>query len=144
MQTSGRNPFKSGTGRSRTRVLHEILAFAVLTAGLALLQGCNGNVDPAYGNPTANNPTPGVTLQAIQIAPSTSLISMAEQRQLTAVGVYSDGSTKDLTASANWLSATQSVATINISGLATAVAVGTSSISASSGGISSSTTLTVT
>ena len=139
MQTSGRNPLKSGAGRSRTRVIHEILVFAVLTAGLALLQGCNGNADPAYGKPTANNPTVGVTLQAIQIAPTTSLISIAEQRQLTAIGVYSDGSTSDLTSQVTWSAqstpSTMNFVSINPSGMATGRAIGATVITATLGGV---------
>ncbi|HKM49306.1 MAG TPA: hypothetical protein VJX69_17075, partial [Terriglobales bacterium] len=139
MQTSGRNPLKSGAGRSRTRAIHEILALAVLTAGLALLQGCNGNADPAYGRPTANNPTAGVTLQTIQIAPTTSLISIAEQRQLTAIGVYSDGSTSDLTSQVAWSAqstpSTMNFVSINPSGMATGRAIGATVITATLGGV---------
>ncbi len=67
--------------------------------------------------------------------------------QFSAKGVYSDNSIKDLTDSVIWSSATQSVATIsNIPGSigsAVAVALGSSIISAATGSITASTTLTV-
>ena len=57
------------------------------------------------------------------------------------MGSYSDGSMKVV--SANWLSSSTSVATINTSGMATGVAAGTSTITATSGSVVGSTTLTV-
>src|SRR5215471_12824869 len=56
---------------------------------------------------------------------------------------YSDGSTKNLTSTANWLSSSTSVATVNTTGLATGASGGTTTISASFGGVVGSTTLTV-
>lgn len=64
--------------------------------------------------------------------------------QLIATGSYGDGSTKDLTGSATWLSSNPSVATITAGGLATGVSPGTSTISAALSGITGTATLTVT
>src|SRR5581483_2375546 len=65
-------------------------------------------------------------------------------QQFTATGTYTDSTTQNLTSSVTWASATTSVATINAAGLATAVSTGTSKISATLGGITGSTVLTVT
>ena len=113
------------------------LLLAFLLLGVSLFVGCGGSSG-------GSTPPPVVTLQSIAITPSSPSITAGSTQQFKATGSYSDGSTKDLTSAANWLSATQSVATINVSGLATAVAAGTSSISASSAGITGTTTLTVT
>src|SRR6202011_2348790 len=65
-------------------------------------------------------------------------------QQFTATGTYSDNTTQNLSSQVTWVSAMTSVATINTTGLATAVGTGTSSISASLNGITGSTVLTVT
>ncbi|HYA87872.1 MAG TPA: Ig-like domain-containing protein [Nitrospirota bacterium] len=66
--------------------------------------------------------------------------------QFTLEGIYSDGTTRDWTASAIWSSSVTAVATIDINGLATPVAAGTTVIAARDPitGIVASTTLTVT
>src|SRR5206468_3033740 len=56
---------------------------------------------------------------------------------------YSDGTTVDVTSSATWVSSNSAAATITVGGLATGAAQGTSQISASLGGVTGSTTLTV-
>ncbi|MBU4143154.1 Ig-like domain-containing protein, partial [Patescibacteria group bacterium] len=64
--------------------------------------------------------------------------------QFTASGSYSDGTTLNITAQVTWSSSNTSVATVNNSGLATAMATGTATITATSGSISGNTTLTIT
>ena len=64
-------------------------------------------------------------------------------QQFTATGTYSDGSTKVLTSTANWLSSNPAVATVNTTGLATGMTAGTTTISATSGTITGTTVLTV-
>ena len=83
-------------------------------------------------------------LQSIAVTPANPSVPKGLTQQFTATGTYSDSSTQDLTSQVTWASATTSVATIHAAGLATAVATGTSSISAMLGGISGSTLLTVT
>ena len=82
-------------------------------------------------------------LQSIAVTPASPSVPKGLTQQFTATGTYSDNSTQDLTSQVTWASATTSVATINTAGLATAVATGTSSISATLGGVSGSTVLTV-
>jgi trimeric autotransporter adhesin len=116
------------------RMKRLLLAFLLL--GVSLFVGCGGSSG-------GSNPPTTVTLIAISVMPSSPSINVGATQQFAATGTYSDGSTKVLTASANWISVTSSVATVNTSGLVTAVAVGTSNITASSSGVVGSTTLTV-
>jgi hypothetical protein len=120
---------------------------AMLAAGL-FLQGCGGGSNT--GNsvaPTVNNPTPGVTLQSIQITPATSLIALAEKRQLIATGVYSDGSTAVITGNVTWASSSAPNLTdfvsVNPQGLATGVAIGATVVSATLGNVTGALQLTV-
>src|SRR6185312_10740059 len=64
-------------------------------------------------------------------------------QQFVATGTFSDQSTQNLTSQVAWASATPTVATISSTGLASAVAKGTSSISATFHGLTGSTGLTV-
>lgn len=83
------------------------------------------------------------TLSSIALIPSSPQLPAGQTGQFTAVGTYSDGSTGDLTITATWASSAPSIATISPSGLATALTLGTTTIMATSGGVSGSTVLTV-
>ena len=63
--------------------------------------------------------------------------------QFTATGVFTDSSTQDLTSQVAATSSSASVALVNSSGLANALSLGTSTITASYQGISGSAMLTV-
>jgi len=102
--------------------------------------------DPAtsvYGETTLTV-TPAV-LDSIAVTPPDATILTGGTQQFTATGTYSDSSSQDLTSSASWSSSNTSVATINSSGLATGVAQGTSTITATDtgSGVFGSTSLTV-
>lgn len=94
------------------------------------------------GNTTLN--VTAATLQSIAVTPANPSITKGLTKQFTAMGTYSDGTSKNISSSVNWTSGTTSVATISASGLATGVAAGSSAITATLGSISGSTTLTVT
>lgn len=79
-----------------------------------------------------------VVLQSIAVTPATSTVTDGTSQQFTATGTYSDGSTQNITTSVTWDSSNTSVATINSSGLATAINSGTTNISATLSGITSS------
>jgi uncharacterized protein YjdB len=88
--------------------------------------------------------TPAI-LESIAITPSTASIIAAASQQFTATGTYSDGSTQNLTTSANWSSSNPSTATIGLhTGLAKGITAGSCTITAASGKISGSAALTVT
>jgi hypothetical protein len=91
---------------------------------------------------TALTVTPAV-LQSIAVTPANPSVAIGSTQGFTATGSYSDGSTKDVTASVAWTSATPGVATISNAGVATGTAVGTSVVSATFSGVTGSTELTV-
>ena len=83
-------------------------------------------------------------LTALTIAPQDAELNSGLTEQYTATGTFSDDSTQDISILAIWESSDTGVATIDASGLATAVDVGTTTISADWQGIKSSTDLLVT
>lgn len=76
-------------------------------------------------------------------APSTTLDTLVTQ-QFSASGLFSDGTTSDLTAAVTWSSGDSSIALIDSAGLATTLRVGTTSIRADLNGVSAVASLTVT
>jgi hypothetical protein len=76
-------------------------------------------------------------LESIAVTPASPSIAKGSTKQFTATGTYSDSSTKNLTSKVTWKSARLTTATITSSGLATGVAVGTSTITASLSGVTS-------
>jgi len=92
------------------------------------------------GGGGAPAPAP-VTLTAISITPANQSLRFGATRQLNATGSYSDSSTQDITASVTWASsAGTSVSNI---GLATAAAIGNSTITATLGATTGTTTVIV-
>ncbi len=89
---------------------------------------------------------PAPTLVSIAVTPATPSISHTGPGtvQLTATGTYSDSSTANLTATATWSSGTPADATVNSTGLVTAVAAGSSVITATVGSVHGTATVTVT
>ena len=83
------------------------------------------------------------SLTAIAIAPSSASLMIGGAQQFTATGTYNDGSTANVTSSVSWSSSTPPVATVNATGEATAVAAGSSAITAALNGASGTATLTV-
>jgi uncharacterized delta-60 repeat protein len=100
---------------------------------------------------TAGTSISGIDVQLIvagkisgRVTPVNPSMPVGITQQFTASGMYSDGTIHDVSRQVTWSSSNPSVATIDISsGLATANAAGTATITATSGGISGSTTLTV-
>ncbi len=82
-------------------------------------------------------------LVSISLTPANQTIAIGMTLPYSARGTYDDGSVKDLTAQVAWSSTTPAVASINSSGVATALAGGTSTIVATSGSISAQTLLMV-
>ena len=81
---------------------------------------------------------------SIAVSPGNPELAEGVAGQFTATGTYADGSTADITPFVTWASATPSVATISGTGVATALALGTSAITASLAGVTSpADTLTV-
>lgn len=83
-------------------------------------------------------------LQSISVSPSSTSILSLSTATFTASGSYSDGTTVDLTSLVSWTSSNTTIATIATTGTATALAQGTTSISATLSGVSGTSTLKVT
>lgn len=84
-------------------------------------------------------------LTSIQVSPTNPSITTQGSQQFSASGIFNDGTLKDITNGVTWTSSDTSIATINALGLASATGkLGSTTITATSGSISASTTLTVT
>src|SRR5437773_7582232 len=83
------------------------------------------------------------TLVSMAVTPANSTMAIGTSKQFTATGTFIDSSTQDVTSSALWSSSSASVATINNQGLASSVAIGSATITATLGTVSGSTGLTV-
>jgi uncharacterized protein YjdB len=90
-------------------------------------------------------------LDSIQISPTAQALTVGQTAQFAATGTYGNAthpSTQVITAGVTWSSSNPSVATVNPTGLATAVGAGTTTITASAtafnGPVSSSAAITVT
>jgi uncharacterized protein YjdB len=113
------------------------LATAVGT-GITTITATSGSISG-----TANLTVTAATLVSLAVTPANSTMAIGTSKQFTATGTFSDTSTQDLTASVLWSSSKATVATINNQGLASSVALGSATITATLGAISGSTGLTV-
>ena len=82
-------------------------------------------------------------LASLTVGPGTASIAKQTTQQFSAMGVFTDGSRRDVTSTVTWTSSSSSVASVQ-AGLATGLAPGTATITAVSGNISASAQLTVT
>jgi trimeric autotransporter adhesin len=111
---------------------------------LGLLSACGGgSLAPGVGGSSGGS-SRSPSLQSIQVAPSAPSVALGLDQQFTATGLYSDGSTKNITASVVWASSNASVVTISSSGFATSRATGSVTVSATLSGVEGYGTLTVT
>ncbi|MFZ3262550.1 MAG: Ig-like domain-containing protein [Terriglobales bacterium] len=104
----------------------------------ATVSGVSGSVTLAVTAPA---------LVSLAVTPTSSSVPVGTTVQFGATGTFTDGSTQNLTTSVLWMSASASVAAVNVNGtqgLAMGMAVGSSSISAASGSVSASAMLTIT
>jgi len=85
----------------------------------------------------------GTGLTNIVVSPVNPVIGAGSNEQFTATGYFSSGPAQTLTSNLTWVSSSGPVASIDTNGLATGLTSGTTTITALSGGISNSTTLTV-
>jgi Abnormal spindle-like microcephaly-assoc'd, ASPM-SPD-2-Hydin len=111
--------------------LRRAFLLCMLCGATWITQACGGSSSPE--NFTA------AQLVAIKITPTTSLLLLASNRQLTATGVYNDGSQRDVTTNVTWDISPQSGSTttpavsVAPTGIVSGVALGTSVVSATYG-----------
>jgi hypothetical protein len=89
-----------------------------------------------------------VVLESIEIAPISPMIVAGRTGQLTATGHFSDGSSADVTETADWTSSVPATATVSNSsgtrGLVTGLVQGATTVTATIGAVSMGTSVTVT
>jgi len=96
-------------------------------------------------SPTADVTVTDAVLTGISIAPAAVSAPKGTTTVFTAIGAYSDGTSGNISGSVTWASSNIAVATVNASGIATGLSLGTTSLTASLNGITSNiSTLNVT
>src|SRR5438105_348235 len=110
-----------------TMVAKSGITGTLVLAVILMLSGLTGACSTSSEQPE--------TLLSILVTPLTPTISTGATLQFVAIGTYSDTTTKDLSAAGTvtWSSSTPATATISNTGLANAVAAGTTVISATIG-----------
>jgi trimeric autotransporter adhesin len=123
------------------------LTLLILSIAILCLAGCSDSKSTTTTTTTGGSGSGQVTLQSIQLSPSSASIAQGTTQAFTASAQYSDGSTKDVTATAQWSCLMTNIATVSSNapteGLATGVASGTALISASFSGVTNSAALNV-
>lgn len=112
---------------------------ATIGVGTASITATVGSVSGA-GTLTVTVPE----LVSVAVSPDRVSAPKGTARQFTAIGTYTDSSTADLTSSAAWSSANTTIATVDASGHATALVLGTTTIVARIGSLLGTAELTVT
>src|SRR5215471_2698150 len=115
------------------------------SGGLASAMGVgSASISASFGSvtsPNANFTVTAATLSAIKVTPPSPTLPNGLSQQFTAMGVYSDNSTQNLTSAVTWSSSDSNVAAVSnaaaSSGLGTATGVGSSDITASLGIVTS-------
>ena len=123
------------------------LAWLVTTLLLTACGGGGGGSAPPATPPVTPPATPAATLQSIAVTPQNPTISLYSSTQLAATGTYSDNTTSDITTSVTWSSGSIAAVKVTSNGLSTsavgAVAGQTAVITATSGTLTTSTTITL-
>lgn len=114
-------------------IFSRIVVIAGVVFGLAACGG-GGASSGILAAATAS----GAVLQYLVVTPGVPpTLSKGSTQQFVATGYYSDGTWQTLTPSVTWNSSTSTIASINASGQATGLAIGSTNITASAGGIAS-------
>jgi uncharacterized protein YjdB len=109
-----------------------------IAAGSATITATLNNVSQST---TATVTAP--TISAISVTPEGMTLPIGIGQQFTATAIYSDGSSADLTNGVLWTSSTPTVATIDSTGLASMLGAGTTTVTATVGSLTDSTSVTV-
>ena len=112
-----------------------------VTQGEATLSATLNGVD----SNTATITVTDAVLQSLQITPATVSLAKGLTQSLTATGVFSDDSSKNITDTVDWKSSDTAIVTVNQTGFLQAVTQGEATLSATLNGVDSNTaTITVT
>ena len=115
-------------------VLRAIGIFAAVIS----LNACGGTMT-APTSPSQNT----ISASNLAISGFTTLSAKGETGRLSAMVTFSDGSIQDKSGAAQWASANSAIATVNSSGMVTAVNDGQTTITATFGNVSGTRTIVV-
>jgi uncharacterized protein YjdB len=124
------------------KALRLLSAVACIFTSLLLLNACSGG-NSGTGNGLASDPGTTASLSSIMVTPGAASIQAGSAQQFSAMGTYSDGSSKDITATVQWSSSNASVASVSSSGMANGAASGLTTVIAQSGTVQGTASLTV-
>jgi hypothetical protein len=110
-----------------------------LAAGTVTITATYKGVTPATATLTVSN----ATIQSISLAPASPTVALGGLQQFAATGLFSDGSSQDITTVSQWTSLTPIVAVVNQTGLASSASHGQTTINSTFKGVTGSTTLNV-
>ncbi|GAA3403014.1 S-layer homology domain-containing protein [Paenibacillus hodogayensis] len=123
---------------------------SVSTAGLVTAVAPGTTVITAtYGgiskqvNVTVNAPQQPATLDSINVDSGSYALDIGQSHQTAVTASYSDNTTRDVTADSSYTSGDSAIADVSTTGVVTAVAPGTTSITVTYGGISKQVNVTV-
>jgi hypothetical protein len=150
VQLSAKGTFSDGTTQDLTRAVSWLSLptgiVAISSSGLLTAQALGTTTVSATSNALRAVDTVTVvapTLQSIFVSPQGISLTPNHSVQLSAKGTFSDGTTQDLTRAVSWLSSPTGIVAISSSGLLTAQALGTTTVSATSNAVSAADSITV-
>ncbi len=116
-----------------------------MSAGTSVIKAeLNGVTGASELTVTSGTTSPTATLVSIAVSPASTSVAVGANKQLTATGTYSDGTTQNLTSSVTWSSSASNVASVSSTGVVSGKSAGSSTIQATSNSVSGSSKLTVT
>jgi len=110
-----------------------------VAAGTVTISGSINGQTPATATLTVSN----ATIQSITVTPALPTIALGSAQQFAAIGLFSDGSSQDITSVVTWTSSTPTVAVVNQNGVASSATHGQTNINATFKGVTGSTLLSV-
>ena len=116
----------------------------IRSAGTSALQGTAVDLVVSLGPPHPPGPPPSLAnIARIVVSPATTVYLVGQTVLYSAVAVYDDGTSADITTYATWASTVPTVATVDAIGSARTLAAGTTTLTASAGGVSGTASLGV-
>lgn len=138
---SSKNLTSSVTWSSSQAAIAAVSSSGVAWAGQPGNTSITASDGPVHGSATLT--VTAAPLVSISITPATPFLAVGTSLQLTAVGVFQDGSTQDLTTSVNWSTSTANIASISQTGLLWGISRGSAQVFASKGSINAAVSVSV-